>query len=109
MKKPFKETKVGKLLKSKAGKTIGSFVTGALEVYLKPFAGVLVGAKEGIKQVKEDNLKSELGGYNKVNYPRLIGMVASLLLLIAYLFGYLDEEKLRFAVDFLSELNTITF
>mgnify|MGYP003651391648 CR=1 FL=1 len=104
MKKKFNETKVGKLLKSKVGKSIGSLVTGALGVYLKPLAGGIVGIKEGLKQVKADNLNSEQGGKGKVNYVGLIGIIGSLLLLVAYLTGFLTEDKLEYSLEILNSL-----
>lgn len=104
MKKKFRETKVGKLLKSKVGKSIGSFLTGALGVYLKPLAGGIAGVQEGLKHVKNDNLNSEQGGKGKVNYINLIGIVSSISLLVAYLMGYLTEEKFEYAFDILNSL-----
>ena len=100
MKKPFNQTAVGKLLKSKGAKSVVSFVKGALGVYIKPLAGAVA----GVVQVREDNLSSEEGGKGKVNWSHLIGLVASLTLLALHLTGKLTEEKMQWALDFLSNI-----
>lgn len=104
MKKEFKNTKVGKLVNSKVGKILGSFISGSLGGVLKPIGGGLAGVVEGINQVKKDNLKSDIGGNGKVNYIHLIGVVGSILLLVAYLFDLISMEKLNFAVKFIESL-----
>tara|TARA_R110000737_G_scaffold318387_1_gene329275 strand:- start:155 stop:460 length:306 start_codon:yes stop_codon:yes gene_type:complete len=100
MKKPFNQTAVGKLLKSKGAKAVGSFVKGALGVYIKPLAGAVA----GVVQVREDNLSSEEGGKGKINWSHLIGLVASLTLLALHLTGKLTEEKMQWALDLLSNI-----
>lgn len=104
MKKKFEDRKIGKLLKSKGAKKIGSFISGALGVYLKPLAGGIVGLSEGIKQVKADNLNSEIGGKGKINYVNLIGMVASLGLMFAYAMDWISIEKFNFIFDILQSV-----
>ena len=100
MKKPFKNTAVGKILHSKVGKAVGSFVKGALGVYIKPLAGAVA----GVVQVREDNLTSEEGGKGRINWSHFIGLVASLTLLALHLTGKLTLERFEYAMDFLSNI-----
>ena len=97
MKKPFNQTAVGKLLKSKGASVIGSFLKGGLGLFAKPLGGVVA----GVLQVREDNLSSEGGGKGKVNWSHLFGAVAALSLLALHLSGKLSEDQLDKSLEFL--------
>ena len=99
MKKLFKRLKESKVIK-----VVIQTVIGAAEAPLKPIAGAVIGLKEGIKQVKSDNLNSELGGQGKVNLPRLIGSIGIVALLGFFLFDKVSIEKFNLILEVLLDL-----
>lgn len=95
MKKKFKDTKFAKIA--------GSILKGAFVDTLIPFGGVasgaLIGLNEGIKKVKESNLKDTLGGSGKVNYVRLFSLLVFVTLIALFIFGVIDKETLEYLVE----------
>ena len=109
MKKKFKDTKVGKLLKSKTMKSIGDFAKGALLDPVKiggaPIVGAVVGAIEGVKEIKKSNIESEGGGYGKINIPRLVGLLIFIALSVLLITGVIDQDTFEILFNRLNELN----
>lgn len=105
MKKPFKKTKIGKLLNSKAVKVVKDIALGIFAPSLKVGTGVVAGAayglREALKNEKTANLTSENGGMNKPNYYRIFGYVIFAALTALFVFGKIDKETFEFLFDFL--------
>jgi len=101
MKKEFKNTRFGKLLKSKGAKIIGDLVIGTVAP-TKPLIGLVVGAvsgaTEGFKVIKKSNVNSEGGGHGKVNPAQIAGYITAALI-VAYVLGLIDEETFNFASE----------
>lgn len=64
---------------------------GALKAI--PLTNVIMEAKESIK---EDSEHSPEGS---IDYPRLIGYGIFSVVMLAFIFGYADEEKVKFVLD----------
>lgn len=102
MKKKFKNTKFAKIA--------GGILKGALGDTLFPVvgmvAGAAAGAKESIKNIKEQNLQDEIGGQGKPNYVRWISFGLSamvLIFLILSAFGVIDAEQAIKIIDSIEE------
>ena len=98
MKKKFKDTKVGKILKPalKIGKSVLFGATGGT---LKPIAGAIIGLKEGVMQEVNDNLNSENGGVEKVDYVRLLTSLFTIALIVLFITGVIGKEELEYILD----------
>lgn len=101
MKKKFKDTKVGKLLKPalRVGKSVLFGATGGT---LKPIAGALIGLKEGVLQEVNDNLSSENGGVSKVDWVRLTTSLFTIALIVLLITGVIDRETLEYLLDLIN-------
>jgi hypothetical protein len=66
---------------------------------INPILGGVVGAAEGVvnkvREEKETNLSSEVGGEGKVDYSRLMGTVVFLFLVILLVMGKLDLDTVK--------------
>lgn len=75
-----------------------SFAKGVVAP-INPVAGAVIGAAEGIKnkvkEEKEKNLNSEIGGVGKIDPARLAGTLVFIALAIAFMLGYLSLEDLK--------------
>lgn len=90
MKKKFKDTTTGKILKSVAQGALGLVRTSS-----SPIVGAAAGLVEGIKQEAKNNLNSELGGKGKVDYVALFTMLIIFLLIVAYVFDLITIQELK--------------
>lgn len=97
MKKKIKDTKAFKIARS--------LLFGAIESPLKPLSGAVIGIVEGVKQIKKDNLKSEVGGVGKVDYARLVGYLIFIGLTALFILGKIDKETFNFLVESSEGLN----
>lgn len=104
MKKRFEHSRVGKLLKSKAFKTVADVVLGVVAPSLKLGTGVVGGVVAGVgsalKHEKDTNLTSEGGGMNKPNYARIVGYVIFAGLVALLVLGKIDKETFDFLFDY---------
>ncbi len=98
-----------KLLKSKGFKFVADvalgFISPPLKVGTGLTAGIVSGVKNAVDNERQKNLNSGIGGQGNINYARIIGYLILLLVIILYVFGGLDQEKLNFIVDLLNEFN----
>ena len=82
-----------------------SFIKG-IAGGINPVLGAVVGAGEGvvkgIQKEKEKNVNSEVGGVGKVDLPHLLGVLFFIILVIAFIFGYLTMDDLKELVKLLS-------
>ena len=112
MKKIFKETKVGKLLQSKTAKFIGSLVKGGVVdttlITLSPISGALIAVKAGLQTVFNKGKEDTTGGAGKPNWPRLIAMIVSFILVILYATGKIDFETVNNTIHLIQEIGTDT-
>jgi len=90
MKKKFKDTTTGKILKSVFQGALGLVRTSS-----SPIVGAAAGLVEGIKQEAKKNLNSEIGGKGNVDYVALTTMAIILLLFIAFLFDLITMDELK--------------
>lgn len=94
MKKKFKDRALVRVL--------GSLLKGAIkDIVSLPLAagtGAIVAATEQIKTIKQENLEDKTGGIGKTNYVRYAGIAIGVILL-AYLFGFIPEEKINFLLE----------
>lgn len=81
-----------KLFKSKAFTVVRSILLGTFATPIKPLMGAVSGLAVGIKQVKEDNLNSKLGGEGKVDWARVVGYVIFIGLVYLLVTGKIDQE-----------------
>tara|TARA_R110000803_G_scaffold195807_1_gene259080 strand:- start:231 stop:560 length:330 start_codon:yes stop_codon:yes gene_type:complete len=109
MKKPFKETKVGKLLNSKAATVIKDVVLGIVAPSLKigtgAAGGIVAGIGAALKNEKDINLASETGGVNKINYARIVGYLIFAGLVALLIFGKIDQETFEYLFGMFENLN----
>lgn len=86
-------------------KLIKSVSSGALS-FLKgiagganPIIGAAVGAADGIvksvKEEKENNLNSEVGGVGSLDVPRLIGVAVFIFLVILFIMGKISFDQIE--------------
>lgn len=70
---------------------LSSVAKGALKSV--PLANIIVEAKESMKE------SSDHSPEGKVDYPRLIGYGLFSIVIISFIFGYSDEETVKFVLD----------
>jgi len=102
MKKKFKDTKVGKLLKP-VGRIARRVMLGATGGTLKPLLGAAVGLTEGIKSEIISNVNSKDGGEGQVDWVRIIAMVGTLVLMALLVFGKIDISTFESLVEHLQD------
>ena len=93
MKKSDKQA-IGKPLLNGSLSLLKGLVSG-----VSPIVGMVVGAGEGvvksIQKEKENNLNSEVGGFGKIDLPRLLGFLKFIGLAAAFIAGWITLEDLK--------------
>lgn len=111
MKKKFKDTKFGKVAKKIPRIGLDLLKGGLLDPFrltaspiVGAVAGLIEGQKQGISNVKRNNIESEGGGYGKLNITRLTGLIIFVGLVLLYVFDVIDQTTFEIIFNRLTEL-----
>lgn len=89
MKKKFKDTAFAKI----AGSILKGAITDTLSPVIGVASGAVIGLKEGINKVKQENLAGELGGQGNPDWVRLGSLVLFVGLIALMITGKITFEQ----------------